>query len=538
VLQAAGNSGTKVIEPRIEYQTWWSQYPKARNLGRIRAWHIDGGSVRFDLEAVHSRLPNRVVTRSYAGHRYLGVDGTKYQVRSHGLWEAVPLAEIDEDDDFPGMAISYLRRLAREVAPSLATTERVELFGSSFQVAPKKAPRGVTGKLQQDCPSDIFIPYVDPISSYKKEQWVPGIHSYWLRNATTLISLTAEQAHAFEEELRCEDPSAGVSAPRRSPRIPSSMPTRELQIRYAFMSWLCLITLTGYGSLSAHPTMFLKPSPPYARGGPISEEELAGLTAHLMDSGLAEWADSYSVRMPPYHLVLTERGVRKATELHSAYASPARTRRLLTAVMKWAGQHAKAPHTVAIQSFLSAPDCEFEEMIASATETYRATRWLVNRGYLYRSQNFLPTTDTEPVLVSVTREGLMCLDGYDGDPMAMREAQRRGEDRRSFHFGPNNAVAFDSKEFTQTVGDPSSHSTDVSDLVRFAQAVLQALPVLDLEPGRHRAAELAVSEIITTADDREPDHPKLTTLGHSLRAILEGTATNVVTAVLLGIWKG
>ena len=61
------------------------------------------------------------------------------------------------------------------------------------------------------------------------------------------------------------------------------------------MSWLRLITLTGYGSLSAHPTMFMKPRSPHARGGPISEEELAGLTARLIDSGLAEWADSYSV---------------------------------------------------------------------------------------------------------------------------------------------------------------------------------------------------------------------------------------------------
>ena len=141
VLEAAGNPGAEVIEPRIKYQTWWSQYPKERSLGKILAWRIDGGDVRFDFNSVYSHYPSRCIARGgYTNTRYLGTDGTKYQLmmsafdRRPGVWEVASLAEIDEEDNFPIMAASYLRRLVREVAPTSAKAEWFELFGSSFQV--------------------------------------------------------------------------------------------------------------------------------------------------------------------------------------------------------------------------------------------------------------------------------------------------------------------------------------------------------------------------------------------------------------------
>lgn len=494
-LERLGYPGADTIWPRVGYETWWSRYPRLHSLGKIKAWPI--------------------------GTRFLGVDGTIYRGEggNGGGWELTPLAELDKKDNFVETATLYLRRLVREVAPVSAPAERFDLFGATFQIAPGFAPRSVVGDLEaQGISRDVpNVPYAGR------------------------PPLAAGHARALDKELRCDDPAAGASVPCPYPSSPLPSSTRERQIRYSLLSWLRLITATGYRDLSAHPTMFLKPQSPYANGGPIHVEEVVTLIQQITDSGWAEWADPYTSRNPPWHLVLTERGVREADELHGAHASPARTRKLLTALLSWTGEYAKEPNAITLQLFLSAPECEIAGMIASVTETYRAARWLVNRGYLSRSFNCLPTTDSNPVMVSATREGLMCVDSYEGDPIAMREAQRRGDDRSSLHFEAVGSVAINSHHFTQSAGDVGAQSIDIIDiaeLVRFAQAVSQALPDLNLDPSSQRAAETAASEIIAAAETREPDHPKLAALGRSLRAILEGAVTNFLTSVLLEIWKG
>lgn len=556
-LTAAGYPGAEVIEPSIRTISAFGN-PKCRKLGKKKAWAIE-----------------RYTHESPGSGAFMGVDGTRYKLAreswassmktdylTQATWSVTALSDLEDEDDFGRKAAVFVRRLLTRISPGLAIPTKTVLFGVPFQVTfrPSVGTRQPAGELlmvdvRAAQPGFLGGRVVIPVpSDLNPRKAGPTLDA-------ALGSVTANQAREREEELLCDDPSSGAIPPKPGP--PGSRPEsgRQQQIRYSFMSWLRLVTTTGWEEFDAHPSMFLWPQPPWADGGPVRQEEVASLTGDLVRSGLAEWVDSYSGRYPPWHLILTDSGLQEARELHGAYASPERTRLLLASLLNWTGRRAKEPHTVDLPLFLSSPDSEVAGMTASVLEVYRATRWLVNRGYLTQSHNCIPTTDNclltsgrrpfpNPLLsldsaiplvkVGVTRDGLMCVDEYQGDAMAMREAQRRGDDRRTFSFGSTGNVAIDSSGFSQSAGDVMQQpgTIDLAELLRFAQAVAQVLPVLVLEPEAQRAAEMTVSQILAAADSNEPDHPKLAALGRSLRAIIEGTATNVMTSVLLGIWKG
>lgn len=564
MLAAAGYPGAEVIEPSIRTISAFGK-PKYRKLGEKKAWAIE----RYTNDG---RNPDSGL--------FMGIDGTRYKLAreswsysmktnypEQATWSVTGLSDLENEDDFAEKAAVFVHRLLTRISPGLVIPTKTVLFGVPFQVTlrPNAGAQRPAGELLMEDvraaqPGFLGGRVVIPVPSDPNPQAArPTLNA-------ALGSVTANQVRAREEELLCDDSSSGAIPPKPGP--PGSLPRsgRQQQIRYSFMSWLRLVTTTGWEEFDAHPSMFLWPQPPYADGGPVRQEEVASLADHLIRDGLAEWADSYSGRYPPWHLILTDSGLQEARELHGAYASPARTRLLLASLLNWSGQRAKEPHTVDLPLFLSSRDSEVDGMTASVLEVYRATRWLVNRGYLTQSHDCIPTTDScfltadrrplrpsslNPLLpldggimpmvnVSVTRDGLMCVDEFQGDAVAMREAQRRGDDRRTFHFGPTGNVAIDSSGVSQAAGDVTQRpdTIDLAELLRFAQAVAQALPVLTLEPETQHAAEMTVSQILAAADSHEPDHPKLAALGRSLRTIIEGTATNVMTSVLLGIWKG
>jgi integrase len=74
------------------------------------------------------------------------------------------------------------------------------------------------------------------------------------------------------------------------------------------------------------------------------------------------------------------------------------------------------------------------------------------------------------------------------------------------------------------------------ELARFAEAVAQALPVLGLSPDDQRAAETLTDQIVKAALEPEPDDPRMKVIGGSLHAIIEGTAGNALSSVLLRLW--
>jgi integrase len=74
------------------------------------------------------------------------------------------------------------------------------------------------------------------------------------------------------------------------------------------------------------------------------------------------------------------------------------------------------------------------------------------------------------------------------------------------------------------------------ELVGFAEAVAQALPVLGLLPDDQRAAKTLTDQIAKAALELEPDHPRLRVLGSRLYPILEDAPDNALSAALLRLW--
>ena len=76
---------------------------------------------------------------------------------------------------------------------------------------------------------------------------------------------------------------------------------------------------------------------------------------------------------------------------------------------------------------------------------------------------------------------------------------------------------------------------NLPELVRFAQAVAEALPALRLDPGRQEEAQALTTEILAAADEPEPDRRRLRQAGRTLRTIVEGAAANSLAVGLLAL---
>jgi hypothetical protein len=79
-----------------------------------------------------------------------------------------------------------------------------------------------------------------------------------------------------------------------------------------------------------------------------------------------------------------------------------------------------------------------------------------------------------------------------------------------------------------------SSGVDAAALAKFAKTVAQALPALALSTADQQAAQTLTGQIVNEASEPRPDRRRLKALGGSLRAVLEGSAGNVLAAALLG----
>jgi hypothetical protein len=144
-----------------------------------------------------------------------------------------------------------------------------------------------------------------------------------------------------------------------------------------------------------------------------------------------------------------------------------------------------------------------------------------------------------PVRLYLTDAGVACAEEFCSDTARYVAAQRPAASNTVTIHGPASGVIVGSHGVTQHA-DIAVHSADVdvAALVRFAEAVAQALPVLTLAPHEQKDAGTLTGEIIEAASQPRPDHRRLRALGQSLRTILEGAASNVLAAGLLALWHG
>ena len=146
-----------------------------------------------------------------------------------------------------------------------------------------------------------------------------------------------------------------------------------------------------------------------------------------------------------------------------------------------------------------------------------------------------------PVRLYLTDAGVTCAEEFGSDTARYIAAQHPSADPAGSMMvtihGPASGVIVGSHGVTQHAGDAvESAGVDVAALARFAETVAQALPALALVPVDQQAAKILTGQIIRAGSEPEPDHPKLRTLGRSLRAILEGAAGNALASGLLALW--
>ncbi|QXJ22785.1 hypothetical protein AGRA3207_003845 [Actinomadura graeca] len=147
---------------------------------------------------------------------------------------------------------------------------------------------------------------------------------------------------------------------------------------------------------------------------------------------------------------------------------------------------------------------------------------------------------TDSLTARITDRGLICLDHHGGDPYRMKESQRHTISHKTYNLhGPTGNLVIGDGSIRQGIGFVAQNDNDAVDvgaIRRFAEAVEQAIPALNLSmEAQHQVDEL-LFEIAQAAAVKRPDHNRLRVLGNSLRTLLEGTAGGVLSGVLLGLW--
>ncbi|MGW3426263.1 hypothetical protein [Streptomyces phaeochromogenes] len=94
-------------------------------------------------------------------------------------------------------------------------------------------------------------------------------------------------------------------------------------------------------------------------------------------------------------------------------------------------------------------------------------------------------------------------------------------------------VGRDNTVTTSSVDTP----VDLSELLRFAEAVIQAFPALALTANQQQVVQTIAAEIQQAANQVEPNHGRLRQLGQSLRTVLEGGAAGALSSGLLSLWS-
>ncbi|XVQ06995.1 hypothetical protein ACQP1W_30700 [Spirillospora sp. CA-255316] len=108
----------------------------------------------------------------------------------------------------------------------------------------------------------------------------------------------------------------------------------------------------------------------------------------------------------------------------------------------------------------------------------------------------------------------------------MRISDVQGDLTGTFIHGDGNSV--------HTV--QASEPDDREELVAFVRAVVQALPVLAMEPEQRENARVLAVQILRDAEDPAAERGRMASLGRSLRTILEQTGSSALTTSLLSLW--
>ncbi|WP_208903977.1 hypothetical protein [Streptomyces incarnatus] len=103
----------------------------------------------------------------------------------------------------------------------------------------------------------------------------------------------------------------------------------------------------------------------------------------------------------------------------------------------------------------------------------------------------------------------------------------KGDIQGQLVLGRNNEVV---------MGGPVG-AVDLPRLTRFAEAIAQALPALDLDADQQRAVHQLTAAVLREAGENQPDHSRLREMGRSLRTVLEGAAAGALTSGILGMWS-
>lgn len=336
------------------------------------------------------------------GELWLGVDGTIYQDGDGELHEWG-----GAEEDLLGRMLLFIERMLRAELPRLAPLETIAFLDEIFTAAPRP------------------------------------------------VLETAEQHRMRERELRCDDPveAFNVVGSTSSNGSAEAVEGRHAQLRYLWLSWLRLVTATGAEPSTAQPELFAD-HPPYLPGGAATAAEIAMVLRELLADGSAEWievvwpgnrpadefygdledapalwpsADQYRELEHDgddafWRVVLTPQGVVEADALESCVSSAARAAALRTIVLRWIGRHAKEPHTVSLGEFHQDSDALVDGIAVTGPDLYRTARWLATRNYATASVTALPGA---PVQVGLTRRGLVCVEQFRGDVVAMEEAEYR-----------------------------------------------------------------------------------------------------------------
>ncbi|MFD8229885.1 hypothetical protein ACFV16_38160 [Streptomyces massasporeus] len=103
----------------------------------------------------------------------------------------------------------------------------------------------------------------------------------------------------------------------------------------------------------------------------------------------------------------------------------------------------------------------------------------------------------------------------------------KGDIQGQLVLGRNNEVV---------MGGPAG-VVDLPRLAKFAEAIVQALPALNLDANQQRAVCELAAAVVREAREDHPDHSRLREMGRALRTVLEGAAAGALTSGILSMWS-
>ena len=379
---------------------------------------------------------------------------------------------------------------------------------------------------------------------------------------------TQGQQTAAGLEAQCEDPRAAID--QQAIPQPRQLRSRQDYIRYLLMSCLHQFTLAGPGTASSISNIdsFLTPFAPYVPGGQARVGEVVDLIAELAASGQAEWidvlrperrwgvdvlpagSDRFSGVMPEhfwtdaafgirYDLILTEDGLCAAEDNAAAFTTAGYVKSLRKELLLWVGRKASST-SVSLPAFCANAASHIDGVPATRADVVRTARWLTSRGYISAVDSTGYLTDSAQV--RITRQGLTCIDHYGGDPDKMGEAQQQGGSHHSFQASDGGIINISTRVSNQ-VGKLTIEHVDIASLVRFTEAVTEALPSLSIPTPEKSNVSVTAAEILKEAAKADPDHPRLKALGAALRSTVQDVAKGAgssagssLAAALLSLW--